>query len=58
MNLLPKTLFHSVVTTKFIPLDIEGDPLEPPRGAIIAFVQHVVPYFRPFRKIGMMNLWI
>ncbi len=50
MNLLPKTPFHSVVITKFVPLDLEGDPPEPPRGATIAFVQHVVPYYRPFRR--------
>ncbi len=50
MNLLPKTPFHNVVTTKFVPLDLEGDPPKPPRGAIITFVQHVVLYSRPFKR--------
>jgi hypothetical protein len=38
VNLLPKTPFNNVVTTKFIPLDLGGDPLKPPRGATITFV--------------------
>jgi hypothetical protein len=50
MNLLPKTPFHSVVTINFAPLDLEGDPPKPPIGATITFVQHVVPYYRPFKR--------
>jgi len=50
MNLLPKTPFHNVVTTKFVPPNLGGDPPEPPRGAIVTFGQDVVPYYRHFRR--------
>lgn len=50
MNLLSKTPSNSVVTTKFVLVDLERDPPKPPIGAAIAFVQHVVPYSRPFRR--------
>ncbi len=36
---------HNIVTTKLVPLDPIRDPLEPPRGVVVAFVQLVVLYF-------------
>ncbi len=53
MNLLPKTPFHNVVTIKFVPPDLGGDPPKPPRGVIVKFVQHVIPYYRPFKIIEL-----
>ncbi len=50
VKLISKTLFHSIVTTKSIPLDLGCDPPKPPRGATIAYVQHVVPYYRPSKR--------
>jgi hypothetical protein len=29
VNLLSITFFHSIITTKFVPPDLGGDPLEP-----------------------------
>ncbi len=49
-NLLLKTTFQSVVIIKSIPIDPSGDLLEPLGGATTTFVQHVIPYYRPFRK--------
>jgi hypothetical protein len=49
-NLLLITPFQSVVIIKFKPLDPCGDLLEPPSGATTTFVQHVIPYYRPFRN--------
>jgi hypothetical protein len=50
MNLLPKTPFHNVVTIKFVPPNLGGDPPKPPRGVIVTFGQDVVPYYRPFKR--------
>ncbi len=38
VNLLPKTPFHKLVTTKSIPLDPRGDPPKLPRSVTVAFV--------------------
>ncbi len=50
VKLILKTPFHMRVTTKSIPLDLGCDPPEPPRGVTVAYVQHVVPYYRPSRR--------
>ncbi len=50
VNFLLKTPFHDVVTIKSIPQNLGRDPLEPRRGATIAFVQPIIPYSRPFRR--------
>jgi hypothetical protein len=31
LNLLLKTRFHSIVTTKFVPPNLKGDPPKPPQ---------------------------
>jgi hypothetical protein len=36
---------HNIVITKSIQLHPRGDLLEPIRGVVVAFVQHVVLYF-------------
>jgi len=37
---------HNIVTTKPVP----KDPLEPPKGVVVAFMQPVVSYFRSYMK--------
>jgi hypothetical protein len=49
VNLLPKIPFHKLVTIKSIPPNPKGDPPKPPRSVTVAFVQHVIPYCRPFK---------
>jgi hypothetical protein len=51
MNLLSITPFHNVVTTKSIPPNPGGDPLEPLGGVIVVVMQHVVPYSKPFKRL-------
>lgn len=42
---------HNIVTTKLVPQDRWKDPLEPPRGVVVAaFMQHVVLYFRSYMR--------
>jgi hypothetical protein len=50
LNLLSITPFHIIVTTKFVPPYLGGDPLEPRRGAIVTIMQLVIPYSKPFRR--------
>ncbi len=50
MNLLLKTPFHSIVTTKFVPPNLRGDPPKPPKGATTKVVQPIIPYHRPFMR--------
>jgi len=50
MNLLSRTPFHNVVTFKYVPLDLGGDPPQPPGGVTTTFVQLVVSYFKPFKR--------
>ncbi len=50
LNLLLKTPFHSIVTTKFVPPDLRGDPPKPLGGGITKVVQPIVPYHRPFMR--------
>jgi hypothetical protein len=50
VNLASKTPFHSVITSKLVPQDWRGILWKPLRGATIAFVQHVIPYSRPFKR--------
>jgi hypothetical protein len=33
VNLFSKTHIHNVITIKWVPPNLEGNPLEPPRGA-------------------------
>jgi hypothetical protein len=51
VNLLPKTLFHNVIIITFVPPDPRGDPLKPLEGATIAFMQPVIPYFWPLKRL-------
>jgi hypothetical protein len=51
LNLISKTPFHIIVTTKLVPLDIRGNSSKPPRGATITFMQLAIPYSKPFRKL-------
>jgi hypothetical protein len=41
---------HNVINNKSVPLDPRNDLLEPWGGARKAFMQPIVPYFRPFRR--------
>jgi len=50
VNLLSITLFHNVVTTKFVPVNPKGDLLELLGGDIVATVQPIIPYSRPFKR--------
>jgi len=50
LNLLSITPFHVIITIKFVPLDLEGNHLEPPWSVIIKVVQPIVPYSKPFMK--------
>ncbi len=50
MNLILRTPFHDVITTKSVPPYPTRDPLKPLRGAIITYVQPIIPYSRPFRR--------
>ncbi len=38
LNVLSRTPFHNIVTTKFVPPNLGGDPPEPPGGAIITIM--------------------
>ncbi len=38
---------HSIFPIKIVPLNLRGDPLESIGSTIVAYVQLVVPYFRP-----------
>jgi hypothetical protein len=53
MNLLSITPFHNIVTTKSIPPNPRRDLPKPLGGSIVIVVQHVVPYFKPFK--GPLN---
>jgi hypothetical protein len=50
LNLLSRTPFHVIITTKFVPLNLKGNPPKPPRGATVEVVQPIVPYSMPFMK--------
>jgi len=50
LNLLLKTPFHSIVTTKFVPPNLRGDPPKPPEDATKKVVQPIIPYHRPFMR--------
>jgi hypothetical protein len=50
LNLLLKTPFHSIVTTKFVPSNLRGDPPKPPEDATTKVVQPIIPYHRPFMR--------
>jgi hypothetical protein len=50
MNLLSRTPFHIIITTKFVPPNPRKDPPEPPGSAIITVVQPIVPYSKPCRR--------
>jgi hypothetical protein len=50
VNLISKTPFHIIVAIKLIPPNLGGNPPKPLRGVTVAFIQHVVPYSRPFRR--------
>jgi hypothetical protein len=50
VNLLLITFFHNVVTTKSVPVNPKGDLLELLGGDIIAIVQPIIPYSRPFKR--------
>jgi hypothetical protein len=49
-NLLSKTPFHNVVTTKSVTPNPGGHSLKPLSGATTTSMQPVVPYFKPFRR--------
>ncbi len=42
VNLIPIAHIHNVITIKWIPLDLEGDPLEPLEGATMTFMQPIL----------------
>ncbi len=50
VNLLSKTPFHNVITTKFVPPNPRRNSLKPLGGATITSMQQVVPYSKPFRR--------
>jgi len=50
MNLILITPFHGVITTKLVPPCLIGDPPKPLGGDIIAYVQPIILYSRPFRR--------
>lgn len=50
MKLIYKTIFHNIVTFKFVPPNLGGDLPKPSTCAIVAYVQPVIPYFRPFKR--------
>ncbi len=50
LNLISKTPFHNVITTKLVPLDLRGNPSKLTIGATIASMQLVIPYSKPFRR--------
>jgi len=50
MNLLSKTPFHNIVTTKYVPPDPRGDPPKPPRCFTTTTAQPIIPCSKPFRK--------
>ncbi len=50
LNLILRTPFHDIITTKYVPPDLIGDPPKPSRCVTIVIGQPVVPYFRPFKR--------
>ncbi len=50
VNLLSRTHFHSIVTTKFVPPNPGKDLLEPPKGATTTIMQLIIPYSKPFKR--------
>jgi hypothetical protein len=41
---------HNIFPIKLIPLNLRGDLLEPIGSVIVAYVQLVIPYSRPYKK--------
>jgi hypothetical protein len=50
VNLLSKTPFHCVVTTKSIRPNLGKAPLKPLIGITMSFVQPIIPYVRPYKR--------
>jgi len=42
--------FPTIVIIKSVPLDLGGDPLEPSGGAIVTYMQPILPFYRPFKR--------